>query len=197
MRIILSKKKCVIGSRLSFAGYIISDRGVSPDPERIVALKKFPTPKDQTRVKSFLGLANQLSFFVPDFSQTTKSLRELIGKGKVFRWLPDHQFEFETVKTILSSNLLNRHFDQTKPVELLTDSSRHHGLGYALCQRTPEGQLFIVTCGSKSLTPTQQRYSTVELECLGIMWAINKCQFYLRGLPTFTVLTDHRPLEGI
>ena len=57
--------------------------------------------------------------------------------------------------------------------------------------------MFIVTCGSKSLTPTQQRYSTVELECLGIMWAINKCQFYLRGLPNFTVLTDHRPLEGV
>ena len=29
------------------------------------------------------------------------------------------------------------------------------------------------------------------------MWAILKCSFYLRGLPTFTVFTDHRPLEGI
>ena len=55
----------------------------------------------------------------------------------------------------------------------------------------------IVRCGSKGLTPTQQRYSTIELECLAIIWAIQKCSFYLRGLPSFHVLTDHRPLEGI
>ena len=47
------------------------------------------------------------------------------------------------------------------------------------------------------LTPTQQRYSTIELECLAIVWAILKCAFYLRGLPSFQVYTDHKPLEGI
>ena len=54
----------------------------------------------------------------------------------------------------------------------------------------------IVKCGSKGLTPTQQRYSTIELECLAIIWAVQKCSFYLRGLPIFHVLTDHRPLEA-
>ena len=106
-----------------------------------------------------------------------ETVRELMGKGKVFRWLPEHQFEFETVKAILSSNLLNHHFDVQKPVELLTDASRQNGLGYALCQRNESNQLFIVTCGSKSLTPTQQRYATIELECLAIIWAINNCNF--------------------
>ena len=43
----------------------------------------------------------------------------------------------------------------------------------------------------------QQRYATIELECLAIKWAVNKCDFYLRGLPEFTVLTDHRPIVGI
>ena len=55
----------------------------------------------------------------------------------------------------------------------------------------------IAHCGSKGLTPTQQRYSTIELECLAIVWAITKCSFYLHGLPRFTVYTDHRPLEGV
>ena len=35
------------------------------------------------------------------------------------------------------------------------------------------------------------------MECLAIKWAIQKCSFYLKGLHTFTVLTDHRPLEGV
>ena len=94
-----------------------------------------------------------------------------------------------------------RHFDSTKPVVLLTDASRLFGLGYALghLERHSGGKdvFKIVRCGLKGLTPTQQRYSTIELECLAIVWAIQKCSFFLRGLPSFLVLTDHRPLEGI
>ena len=48
--------------------------------------------------------------------------------------------------------------------------------------------------GCKTIT---KRYATVDLECLAIKWAIWKCSFYLKGLHTFTVLTDHRPLEGV
>ena len=55
----------------------------------------------------------------------------------------------------------------------------------------------IVHCGSKGLTSIKQRYSTIELECLAIVWAIQKCSFYLRGLPLFRVYTDHWPLEGV
>ena len=51
-------------------------------------------------------------------------------------------------------------------------------------------------CGSKGLTSTQC-YSTIELECLAIVWATLKCSFYLRGLPLFTIYTDHRPLQGV
>ena len=30
-----------------------------------------------------------------------------------------------------------------------------------------------------------------------IQYAISKCQFYLLGLPTFEIVTDHKPLLGI
>ena len=32
---------------------------------------------------------------------------------------------------------------------------------------------------------------------MAIQWAIQKCAYYLRGLPTFQVWTDHKPLVGI
>ena len=67
------------------------------------------------------------------------------------------------MKSILSDKLLTRHFDPSLPVQLLTDASRQHGLGYALCQPCPDGSISIITCGSKALSPTQQRYATVEL----------------------------------
>ena len=78
--------------------------------------------------------------------------------------------------------MIVRHFDSTKPVVLLTDASRLFGLGYALghLEHDSSGKdvFKIVRCGSKGLTPTQQRYCTIELECLAIVWAIQKCSFF-------------------
>ena len=83
-----------------------------------------------------------------------------MGKGRSFLWLPEHQLEFDTLKSILSSNLVVWHFDKSKPVYLLTAASRLIGLGYALghIELDASGkEIFkIVKCGSKGLSPTQQ-----------------------------------------
>ena len=57
-------------------------------------------------------------------------------------------------------------------------------------------RLALIQCGSASLSPTQSRYSTIELECLAIVNAINKSSYYLAGISRFEVWTDHRPLVG-
>ena len=103
LNIILSKKKFVVSEEILVAGYMISKSGVK-------AIKEFPVPTHATGVKYFLDLTNQLSFFIPDDIQNSKALRELCGKKIIFNGLPEHQFEFETIKIILSANLLNRLF---------------------------------------------------------------------------------------
>ena len=76
---------------------------------------------------------------------------------------------------------------------VLTDASCLFGLGHIEHDKDDKPMFKIVHCGSKGRTPTQQCYSTIELECLAIIWAIQKCHFHLRGLPLFRVYTDHRP----
>ena len=196
MNIILSKKTFQIGSELSFAGLVISAKGISPNPERTRALSDILVPKDITGVRSLLGLANQLYGFVPDFAHMTLALRGLTGKNASFIWLHEHQREFELVKKLLTSAMVATHFDPKRPVEVLTNASRLHGLGYAICNFI-DGQFKLVTYGLKSLTSTQRRYSTIELECLAVHFAISKCSFYLKGADNFTVAKDHRPVEGI
>ena len=111
LHVTLSLSKFHIDNTLKFAGCVISDKGVFPDPDRISALPKFPVPSDQTGVRSFLGLCNQLAFFIPDFQHHTVSLGQLTGKGRSFIWLPEHQVKFDKLKKILSGNLVVRHFD--------------------------------------------------------------------------------------
>ena len=144
-----------------------------------------------------LGLANQLAFFLPDLAQSTCTMRKLLKKDVEFLWLPEHEEEFQKAKQLLTSDLLVKHFDPSLPTEVLTDASRLFGLGYCLVQHGPDQKLHLIACGSKSLTDAQTRYATIELECLGVQWAISKCEFWLRGMTKFTVVTDHRPLLGV
>ena len=128
------KKEIAIGTSLQFAGYIISRDSVRPERDRVEALRKFLALTNVTGVHSFQGLAHQLTFFIPDFSHATAALKQILGKNKLFRRLPEHQQEFNEVKNILSNNLLTKYFDPKKEVTLLTDATHQHGMGFALCQ---------------------------------------------------------------
>jgi len=154
LHITLSKTKLKIGEELPFAGCIVTPEGVRPDPARIECLTKFPRPKDITGVRSFLGLANQLSYYVPDFAHMTNKLNSLTSKHASFIWLPEHEEEFELVKKVLTKHMLVNHFDSRLPVTVLTDASRLHGIGFAMGHLI-DGKFHMVVCGSKSLSSAQ------------------------------------------
>ena len=94
------------GESVIFAGYNISSNGIHPIEERMTAIKNFPTPKNTTNLKSFLGLANQLGHFVPDLTHSVEALRGLLKKNVAWQWLPDQEKAFQTTKEILTGNLV-------------------------------------------------------------------------------------------
>ena len=196
--ITISLKKLEMGSEIEFAGHIISPKGIRPDENKYAAIQQFPTPRNITDLRAFLGLAQQLASFIPDLAHMTSPLRPLLKKGNAWLWLDEHEQEFRKIKSLLISKSVVHPFNPDKETILLTDASRLHGLGFALLQMQDGNVNYsLIQCGSCSLTETQERYATVELECLAIQWAVNKCEFYLRGLPDFKILTDHRPLVGL
>ena len=193
----VSKSKFTYGTSVKFAGFIFSKDGVLPDPDKTAAIRDFPAPTNITELRSFLGLAQQLGHFAPDLSHMASRLRQLLKKGIAFQWLPDHQKDFDAIKAKLCSPVVTKPFDPSLPTELLTDASRCFGIGCALVQREPNGNLRLIHCASQSLTSAQKNYATVELEMMAVAWAIDKCSYYLRGNRSFKVITDHKPLIGI
>ena len=87
-------------------------------------------------------------------------------------------------------------FDSSKQIYLLTDVSGLHGLFFAL-RHVLKGRDCIDTCAPTSLTSAEKNYSTIKLECLAIVWTIQKCSYYLLGLQDFLVITNYKPLEDI
>ena len=195
--ITLSRKKMQAGKRVLFAGYIISDKGIEADPAKIAAIRDFQTPSNRTELKSFQGLAVQLSSFQPDQAHVMAPFAGLLKANSAWCWLPEHTEALKKAKEIITSPPTLTYFDPKRPTALLTDAARvQGGLGYALIQTAADGRQVLIQCGSRRLSGAESRYSTIESEALAIQWAVKKCRTYLFGA-FFTVFSDHKPLRPI
>ena len=94
INVTISRKKFAIGTEIPFTDFLISDQGIKPDPQKTEAIASFPTPKNITDLRSFLGLPNQLAFFLPDFSHLTCEMKKLLSTKNAFLWLDTHENEF-------------------------------------------------------------------------------------------------------
>ena len=192
----LSQKKFEIGRKVNFAGFVVSRDGVFPNPDKLQGIRDFPAPSDISSLRSFLGMINQLNNFYPYLASLSIPLLTLLSKDVSFVWLPEHQAAFQLIKSKLTEDLALHHFDPSLPTMLLTDASRLHGVGFILVQTPKIGTKRVIKCGSRSLTPAETNYATIELETLAILSAVLNCDFFLKGMQHFEVCTDHHPLLG-
>jgi hypothetical protein len=93
-------------------------------------------------------------------------------------WTPELQAVFDSVKSKLTADLSTHFFDPALRSFILTDASRI-GLGYLLLQEDPNSptRFRTIACGSRSLNSAESRYAPIELECLGVSYALAKCHF--------------------
>ena len=71
------------------------------------------------------------------------------------------------------------------------------GLGWTLYQEDKKKRKLLVTVGSTALKPAQKLYSSVEIESLGIRFALAKNEHYLRGFPRFVIRTNCNGIKDI
>ena len=71
---------------LSFLGHMISEKGMSPNTEHVVAVTQAPPPMDASALRSFLGLTSWYSKFIPNDATVMEPLRALLLKDADFSW---------------------------------------------------------------------------------------------------------------
>ena len=167
------------------------------NPDITKAIRDFPKPTNVTDLRSFFGLANQLANFTSDIAAKLEPLRPLLKKNREFCWDDVQDEAFLAAKEALATSPVLSYYDPRKEMALAVDASRLHGLGFVLQQRQTDGEWRMVQAGSRFLSETETRYAMIELELLGISWAVRKCRMFLDGLPHFEIITDHRPLITI
>ena len=97
-------RKCdVYKDKIHYLGHIISDEGISVDPKKIEAIMNWPTPRNVTDVRSFMGLVGYYKRFIEGFSKVAHSITYLQKKGIKFEWTPRCEESFQRLKNILTS----------------------------------------------------------------------------------------------
>jgi len=188
----LQPDKCeFLRKEVAYLGHIIGSDGVRPDPNKINAVFKFPIPRNQKNIKQFLGLVGYYRRFIPQFSKIARPLTDLLKKDRTFIW-ENHQIEaFEKLKNALCTEPVLQYPDFTQPFNLATDASGH-AIGGILSQGKI-GKDLPIAYVSRILNKAEQNYSTIEKECLAIIYCTKHFRPYLYGRK-FTITTDHKPL---
>ena len=78
----LNPTKCrLFKKQVQFLGHVVSAAGVSQDPSKVAAVKRFPTPVSPKNVREFLGLASYFRRFIPKFADVARPLHKLLEKS--------------------------------------------------------------------------------------------------------------------
>ena len=191
----LNPKKCFfLKKSIQFLGHIVSAEGVSPDDEKVKAIKHFPRPQNITDVRSFIGLASYYRCFVKNFANIAQPMTSLNKKDVGFHWTDKQENAFNTLKDHMCSAPTLAHFDNKLPIELRCDGS-FIGIGSILLHKI-DNKYHVIRYDSRLLSNAEKNYIICEIECLAIVRATTKCQQYLLGT-TFTIVSDHLSLKWL
>ena len=187
--------KCIFGAdSVDFLGHQLQQGLIGLHEDNVDKIRKAPRPSTKKQVRSFMGLAGYYRDFIPNFAAVAAPLSDLTRKGQPSKveWGDAQEKAYQTIKILLTSEPILRLPDPEKTFVLRTDAS-DYGIGAVLMQEH-EGKLFPICYASKKLSDTELNYSTIEKECLAVVWGIKRFHMYLYGV-CFVLQTDHEPLK--
>ncbi|XP_062704520.1 uncharacterized protein K02A2.6-like [Aedes albopictus] len=189
-------EKCRFFMRqVNYLGQLLDKEGIRPDPEKVKAIVNMPPPNDVPTLRSYLGAINYYGKYIREMRQLRHPLDGLLKQGVSFEWTDECQRSFDRFKEILQSPLMLTHYNPRMDIVVSADAS-NVGIGARIAHRFPDGSEKAVYHASRSLTPAESRYSQIEKEALGLVYAVTKFHRMVYGR-RFTLQTDHKPLVAI
>ena len=153
----INKKKSQIAKcNVTLLGYKVGDGEMKPLPEKILTIQNITAPTSKRKLRQFIGRAAFYSRFIKNFNEIATPLYKLLSSGK-FIWTEEAQKTFDRIKQLLNAKQMTlRLLVRGKQFTVATDAS-DFGIGAVL--RQDDG---VVEYASRVLTPTEQKYSTIE-----------------------------------
>ena len=145
---------------ITYLGYTISQNGISPTEEKVKAVKQAKPPTNVSELQSFIGMANFLRRFVPDFAKVMSPLYKLLCKKTVWYWGKSQTEAFEKIKDLMCSETVLKHYNEKEKLVIKCDASSV-GIGAVLLQPAQSGDLQPVAYASRILNSAECNYSQI------------------------------------
>jgi len=160
-------------TRTKYLGYVLTNKGIEVDPDKVSALHDWLPPTTVTGIKSFLGFTGFYRQFVPEFSRVAKPLIALQSPANPFEWTKECQTSFDQLKESLLRIPSLCHFDPEYDTKLETDASDGVVAG-VLSQQHPDQRWYPVAFYSRVLTGAELNWEIHDKELFAILQAFKK-----------------------
>ncbi len=189
----LKASKCKLFQKeCKFLGHVISEHGISTDPDKTASVSNFSIPRNIKDVRAFLGLTGYYRKFIPDYADKAEPLLLTLRKDIIFYWGEEQQKGFTQLKAALVSAPILAFPDYDLPYIVDTDASEV-AVGGVLSQ-VQEGHERVIAYASHTLNRAQRNYCVTLRELFAIKYCLTEKWHYYLVMKEFTLRTDHSAL---
>lgn len=193
------KKSQFCCQQLTFLGYLLSEKGLQPNPERIQPIMRYKQPETVKDIRRLVGLVNWYRRFIPNAATLLTPFTELIKEygpesQRKIQWTAESQEVLEQIKKALTEAPILVAADYSKPFKIYSDASLV--AGSSVLTQEIDGTERAIYYHSVKFSTTQQNYSATERELLSVIAGLEKFRPWIDGT-RITVVTDHQSIKWL
>jgi hypothetical protein len=172
-------------------GYIISQRGIEPNPEKVTALKRMGPIRDLKGVQKVLGCLVALSRFISRLGEKGLPLYRLLKKHERFSWTVEAQEALDKLKATLTRAPILTPPQDGEPLYLYITTTTQVVSAVIVVERTEEGHALPVQRPvyyiSEVLFETKARYLQIQKMLYAVVLTRHKLRHYFEAHPVTVV----------
>ncbi|MBW0515379.1 hypothetical protein O181_055094 [Austropuccinia psidii MF-1] len=183
---------------LKALGHVVSQLSLGVNKNKVASVLLKQMPQNKKEMMSFLGFSSYYRQHLKDFAIHAKSLYQICDQQTVFEMTQERIQAYEKIKYSLTNAPLLLMPDWKTLFKMYIDACGP-GLGAPLHQfqivndKPDEGPICFI---SRQIKPTEVRYGASQMECLCVLWALEKLHYYLDG-SVFEIITDCNAVKSL
>jgi hypothetical protein len=182
----LNLEKCIFGvSRGMLLGYIVSHKGIEPNPEKVSALDRMGSIQDLKGVQKLLGCLAALSRFISQLSEKGLPLYRLMKKHERFSWTVEARDALDKLKVTLAHAPILTQPRGDEPLYLYITATTQVVSAIIVVDQAEEGHALLVQRPvyyiSDVLSETKALYPQIQKLLYAVVLARCKLQHYFEA----------------
>jgi hypothetical protein len=191
-RVKLNPEKCVFGvPRGMLLGYIVSQRGIEPNPNKVTTLERMGPIRDLKGVQKVLGCLATLSRFISRLGEKGLPLYRLLKKHERFSWTVEAQEALDKLKATLAYAPILMPPQDGEPLYLYVAATTQVVSTVIVVERTEEGHTLPVQQPvyyiSEVSSKTKAWYPQIRKLLYAVVLARRKLRHYFEAHPVMVV----------